>query len=133
MNARIYSLLLIVFPADVRMKFGAEMTDAFREDFGEQWRSSGLRGAAQAWRRCLADLLGAALQEAILRRQFVAPSIAFALLQLWAGFVCLMHWEPPSLELVVSFSLYGLICALIAFAVARLAENAPETLKLERR
>jgi hypothetical protein len=133
MNARIYWLLLGLCPADLRREFGAEMTHVFLEDLEDSQVRFGFRGVARTWRRSLKDLCGAALQEAIARRQFVAPMIAYGLMQLWFALVYLVHSELPSHELILISSLYGLILAIIAFAVVRVADsNVPESLKLER-
>jgi hypothetical protein len=133
MNARIYSLLSGLCPADLRREFGSEMTHVFLEDLEDSQLRFGFRGVVRTWRRSLKDLGGAALQEAVARRQFVAPMIAYGLMQLWVALVCLMHLELPSPELILIFSFYGLVSAIIAFAVVRVADsNVPESLKLER-
>ncbi len=134
MNAQIYLLLLALCPADLRREFGAEMTEVFLEDLEDHRRRGGWMGAARVWRRSLTDLCGAASRETIARRQFVAPMIAYGLLQIWFALVCLVHLELPWQELILISSLYGLVLALVAFAVVRVADgNVPEPLRLESR
>jgi hypothetical protein len=53
-NARIYSLLLRLYPAELRHNFGAEMTQVFLDDINES-------GAARAWSRSLKELWQIAL------------------------------------------------------------------------
>ena len=53
MNARIYCILLSLYPAELRTDFGAEMTQVFLEDLADSARTRGFFGAARVWRRSL--------------------------------------------------------------------------------
>lgn len=61
MNARIYSLLLRLYPAELRTDFGPEMTQAFLDDMEDGRRQYGLFGAARVWWRSLKELCQIAL------------------------------------------------------------------------
>ena len=54
MNARIYSLLLHLYPADLREDFGPEMMQVFLDDIRDS-------GVARAWWRSLKELCQIAL------------------------------------------------------------------------
>ena len=61
MSARIYSLLLRLYPAELREEFGAEMTQVFLDDLEDGRRRCGVFGAARVWRRSLKELCQIAL------------------------------------------------------------------------
>ena len=61
MNARIYSLLLHLYPADLREDFGPEMTQVFLDDLGEGRRRHGCIGVARVWWRSVKELCQIAL------------------------------------------------------------------------
>lgn len=137
MNARIYSLLLTLCPADLQREFGAEMVLVFLDDLADQRRRFGFRGAARVWRRSLTDLCGAALGEAIAERQFLAPLAVYSLQQIFFGIGFL--WRTGSLpapaQLILSNPLLspGWIPAAVAYlAVRAVHRSAPIVLKLER-
>lgn len=61
MNARIYSLLLRLYPAELRADFGPEMTQVFLDDMEDGRRRNGHAGAARVWWRSLKELCQIAL------------------------------------------------------------------------
>jgi hypothetical protein len=68
-NARIYSLLLRLYPADLREHFGPEMTQVFLDDLEDRRRRHGLPGAARVWWHSLKELC----QIALLTPRVLAP------------------------------------------------------------
>jgi hypothetical protein len=56
MNARIYSLFLRLYLAQLREDFGAEMAQVFLDDLEDVRRRHGLIGAARVWWRSLKEL-----------------------------------------------------------------------------
>jgi hypothetical protein len=55
-NESIYSLLLCLYPAELRADFGPEMTQVFLDDMEDGRRRRGLLGAAQVWWRSVKEL-----------------------------------------------------------------------------
>ena len=135
MNAKVYSLLLTVCPADLRRDFGAEMTQVFLEDLADHRRRFGFRGAARVWQRSFTDLCGAALQEAIAQRLFAVPLILYGMEILYAGMIFLVHPELFSVQAIVRGFLVspGLIPPMVAFVAARVTNRSvPVPLSLRR-
>jgi len=60
-NARIYSLLLRLYPAELREDFGPEMTQVFLDDVEDGRRRHGHIGIAHVWWRSLKELCQIAL------------------------------------------------------------------------
>ncbi len=55
-SARLYRLVLRVFPRRFRARFGSEIVDTFEELADESWRERGGRGLAALWVKTLADI-----------------------------------------------------------------------------
>lgn len=61
MNAQIYSLLLRLYPAELREDFGPEMMQVFLDDLEDGRRRRGSIGVARVWWRSLKELCQIAL------------------------------------------------------------------------
>ncbi|HWB87569.1 MAG TPA: hypothetical protein VG675_25730, partial [Bryobacteraceae bacterium] len=64
MNARIYGLLLHLYPAELREDFGPEMMQVFLDDMEDSRRRHGFSGAARVWWHSLKELGQVALPAA---------------------------------------------------------------------
>ena len=62
-SARLYKLLLIIYPAEFRRRYGREMAQVFRDRCRQQMQQGGKLGIARLWTRMFIDLLGTASVE----------------------------------------------------------------------
>ena len=53
LSKRIYSLLLCLYPSELRRQFGAEMIEVFSEQIRDAFQKEGWQGGAGVW-RCVA-------------------------------------------------------------------------------
>jgi hypothetical protein len=135
MNARMYSILLSLYPAELRTEFGAEMTQVFLEDLEDSARTRGFFGAARVWRRSLKELLRIALPAFATRREIAVPLIMYALQEVYLGGILLMagnHDVPKSVGQKLFFVIVpGLIPAVVAFVALQVGDRSvPEPLNL---
>jgi hypothetical protein len=128
MNARIYGMMLRLYPAELRHAFGAEMTEVFLEDL-----ASGR--PTRVWWCSLKELFRIALPAALSHRYVVVPALLYLLQALYMGSV--MIWVPRDRvphsieELVVLATLPGLASAVMAFVALYIGDRAvPEPLNL---
>lgn len=76
-SERFYRLLLLLYPAEMRRRFGGDMAELFRDRLRQEWRTRGRLGLIRAWRRTLLDLLSNSLMERFQElRQRVLPAAA---------------------------------------------------------
>lgn len=60
---RLYKLLLVVYPAGFRRKYGQEMAQVFRDCHRQQMREGGKQGVVRLWVRVVLDLIRTAPEE----------------------------------------------------------------------
>ena len=131
MNARIYSLLLRLYPAELREDFGAEMTQVFLDDIDDS-------GAIRVWWRSLKELFCIALPSTFSRRYVQVPAMIYLLQVLYfCGLLLLAPRDPGSAlphtpaEFVPLLTIPGLVSAAIALAALYIGDRAvPEPLNL---
>lgn len=140
MNERIYSILLSLYPAELRTDFGAEMTQVFLEDLEDSARTRGFFGAARVWRRSLKELLAVALPAFATRREIAVALIMYALQEVYLGGIMMMaarHTSdvPKSIGQAIIVSMVsGLVPALTAFVALHIGNRSvPEPLNLSSR
>lgn len=131
MNARMYCLLLHLYPAELRHDFGAEMTQIFLDDIDDS-------GAARVWWRSLKEVFRIALPAAFSRRYVQVPATLYLLQVLY--FCALLTLAPrdpgyPLPHSVAGFipllTLPGLVSAAIALVALYVGDRAvPEPLNL---
>lgn len=131
MNARIYCLLLRLYPAELRHDFGAEMTQVFLDDIDDS-------GAVRVWWRSLKELVRLALPAAFSRR-YVQVSATMWLLHLvyFGAMLMLAPGDPGSplprraSEIILVMTFSGLVSAAVAFVALYIGDRAvPEPLNL---
>jgi hypothetical protein len=66
MNARMYRLMLRLYPAELRHDFGAEMTQVFLDDIDDS-------GAARVWWRSLKELFSSRCPRPFRNAMFRCP------------------------------------------------------------
>jgi len=130
MNARIYCLLLRLYPAELRYDFGAEMTQVFLDDIDDS-------GAARVWWRALKELFRIALPAALSRRLVLVPLLMYVLETVYTGsIIVLFHGDarstlPKSGWEIISVALSSLVPAIVAFVALRVGDRSvPEPLSL---
>lgn len=85
MNARLYSLLLRLYPAELRDGFGAEMTQVFLDDLDDNRRRHGFPGIARVWWCSLRELFRVALPAASEKPEIVISALMYFLQSLYLG------------------------------------------------
>jgi hypothetical protein len=135
MNARIYSMLLSLYPAELREDFGAEMTQVFLDDLEDSVLTRGFLGVVCVWRRTLKELLAIALSAFATKREIAVPLIMYALQEIYIGGILLMTGDrtmPKSIgQRIFLLFVSGLFPAVIAFVALRVGNRSvPEPLNL---
>lgn len=140
-SGRIYGRLLLLYPADLRRDFGAEMAFVFGEDLAAARREAGAAGVLRVWRNALREVLRIALPPLLARPIVAVPAVSFAVNFLWSSFEVLLasfgrpaphaHTDPWYL-MVLGFALMSLISAAIS-ALACVGRNRPAITSLDLR
>lgn len=139
MNARIYSILLSLYPAELRTEFGAEMVQVFLEDLDDSARTRGFFGAARVWRRSLKELLAIALPAFASQREIAVALIMYVLQEFYLGGIMILARNHPGGtpfpgspgQVITMTMLCGLIPAFIAFVALHIGNRSvPEPLNL---
>ena len=60
-SSRTYSVLLILYPLELRREFAQEMTDVFEQQLQGAWEENGLKGMCRVWLCAIGELLCVAL------------------------------------------------------------------------
>ena len=71
-----YSILLTVYPRDLRRRFADEMTDVFDQQLQGAWDESGFAGLARVWMHAVWELLFVALPAQIGRPIVIVPTLS---------------------------------------------------------
>lgn len=137
MSPRLYSVLLLLYPAELRRNFGAEMTQVFLEDLEESQRRSGIRGSARVWWRSIRELFRIALPARVSGREIIVALITYAFSESYfLGIVMLDGGKhiprPPELEgaSLLAWGLFPAFTAYVALCVGN--RTVPEPLDLRR-
>jgi hypothetical protein len=88
LSASVYSILLFLYPEELRQDFGDEMVDVFEQQLWGEWMESGVAGMIRAWARVLWELLWVALPIQLCAPIVVAPTVG--LLSSSASFAVLL-------------------------------------------
>jgi hypothetical protein len=131
MNARMYGMLLRLYPAELRRDFGAEMTQVFLDDIADS-------GAARVWWRSFRELFRVALPAAFSRRYVQVPAMLWCLQLLYfCGILMLASGDsrsplPDSVaQIIAVVTIPGLFSAAVAFVALYIGDRAvPEPLNL---
>lgn len=125
LSARIYSLLLYLYPTSFRRQFGRDMAQLFRDETRQTLRECGLIGLASLWLTIIVDLNKTVLAEhrwELLQRprqQYVRLSGVAATI---GGMVWLMPWFLPWANRGISatnqllMSLVGMMLVVLGLA-----------------
>jgi hypothetical protein len=71
-----YSLLLTLYPLELRRQFGDEMTHVFAQQLHGAWEESGLRGQARVWLCAIGELLYVAVPAQLAQPVFLVPTLS---------------------------------------------------------
>lgn len=124
-SGRIYGRLLLLYPAELRREFGAEMAFVFGEDLAAARREAGAAGVFSVWCHTLRELLRIALPPLAAKPIVAVPALSFAVNFLWSSFELLLasfahparhRGAPPWYLMLVCFVLTSLISAAISAA-----------------
>jgi hypothetical protein len=131
MNARMYCLLLRLYPAELRHDFGAEMTQVFLDDIDDS-------GAARVWWRSLKELFLIALPAAFSRRYVQVPAtLGFLQVLYFCSILLFAPGDPRSplphslAEIIILMIPGALVSAAVALVALYIGDRAvPEPLNL---
>ena len=84
-SSRIYGRLLVLYPADLRRDYGAEMALVFAEDLSAARREAGVRGIIRVWQCALGELFRFALPSCASSPAVRVPAISLAILMVILG------------------------------------------------
>lgn len=131
MSARIYSLLLSLYPAELRHDFGAEMTQVFLEDLEDSYRNCGFRGVARVWWRSFQELLRIALPAEVSKREIAVPIIVYFLQEFYMGGLMFLAPRGPHADMPTSpgqifgfLFVPGLFSAIITSVALRIGNRS---------
>jgi hypothetical protein len=85
----LYRGLLVLYPYELRSRFGPEMSDVFRQQSRDAWARGGLRALLHVWSLALVELLTLALPARVCSAGVIVPvlsatsSLVLFLLFLW--------------------------------------------------
>ena len=75
-SSRTYSVLLIMYPRELRRRFAQEMTDVFDQQLQGAWDESGFAGLARVWLDAIGELLFVALPAQIGQPIVIVPTLS---------------------------------------------------------
>ena len=76
MSSRTYSVLLTMYPRELRRRFAEEMTDVFDQQLQGAWDESGFAGMARVWIDAIGELLFVALPAQIGQPIVIVPTLS---------------------------------------------------------
>lgn len=127
-NARIYAVVLPLYPPELRRDFGAEMTEVFVEDLAEAWRNAGLPGAIRVWCCAAWEIARIALPRHLENPAIGVPILSF--IQSVGALTTEMLISHGRLS-APALLLPGLVAALTSIAAVRVGKlGLPAPLKL---
>jgi len=134
----VYSVLLSLYPAELRNDFGEEMTQVFLEDLEDSQRRRGISGAARVWWRSIKELFRIALAAHAAGREIAVALITYVFTEFYfLGIVMLegrKHIPRPAELDGASVLVFGLFPAVIAYVALRIGNRSvPMPLDLSRR
>ena len=74
--SRTYSVLLTLYPRELRLRFAEEMTDVFEQQIEEAWDESGFMGLVRVWLCAIRELLCVALPTQLGQPIVVVPTLS---------------------------------------------------------
>ncbi|MGB6944508.1 MAG: hypothetical protein WBE37_19070 [Bryobacteraceae bacterium] len=84
-SARLYQKLLLLYPAELRRDFGAEMVLAFADDMEAAWGDARIAGVLQIWWYALREIVTVALPAQTSNPCVLVPALSFGLAALTQG------------------------------------------------
>ena len=75
-SSRTYSVLLTMYPRELRRRFAEEMTDVFDQQLQGAWDESGFAGLARVWLDAIGELLFVALPAQIGQPIVIVPTLS---------------------------------------------------------
>ena len=95
--SRVYSVLLALYPRDLRLRFAEEMTEVFEHQVQDAWDESGFNGLARVWLCTIRELLCVALPSQLGQPIVVVPTLS--LIGNSAMFLALLRELSPLVDL----------------------------------
>ncbi len=99
----VYRGVLVIYPFDLRNKYGAEMAGVFTEDLADAWRTHRIAPVARVWWHALSEILAIAIPGRLADRALLAPAISVALhLALVTGFLVLAAFATDGMPAAIA-------------------------------
>ena len=92
-SSRAYAVLLVLYPDELRRRFGEEMTDVFDQQLEGAWEEGGFLGLARIWLRAIGELLFVALPAQLAQPIVVVPTLSL-ISNSFIFLVLLRAWSP---------------------------------------
>jgi hypothetical protein len=77
MNRFAYSLLLSIYPSELRRRFGVEMAEVFADQISEQWQLRGIPGVLRVWLTAGSEVFSVAVPLQMCNPAAIATALAF--------------------------------------------------------
>ena len=71
-----YTLLLTLYPLELRREFGAEMGEVFEQQLQGAWEESGAKGWVRVWLCAIGELLYVAVPAQLGQPIFIVPTLS---------------------------------------------------------
>jgi hypothetical protein len=75
-SSRTYSVLLTLYPLELRREFAQEMTDVFEQQLQGAWEERGLKGLISVWLWAIGELLFVAVPAQLAQPIFIVPTLS---------------------------------------------------------
>src|SRR5262249_41660733 len=102
--SQIYTVLLTLYPRDLRVRFAAEMTEVFHQQLQGAWDENGLPGLIRVWLCAIRELLCVALPAQMAEPIVIVPTLS--LISNSFMFLALLRALSPLAELCRAYGRY---------------------------
>lgn len=126
-SVRLYGLLMLLYPGELRRDFGSEMLEVFAEDLRHAIDYRGAKGAAGVWWRTLRELTRIALPAHAGNRIIAVPFILFCINELLLLLELFIAWGMKFTPFHFSIAVLGpgVLAALTSIVVVIVGKTNP--------
>lgn len=76
LSIALYRALLVLYPRELRQRFGTDMAQVFADELSDAWRAGGYAAAMKVWQCALWELFSVALSEQLTSGAVVVPVLS---------------------------------------------------------
>jgi|SRR5437588_2232850 len=103
-SSRTYSVLLILYPRELRLRFAEEMAEVFDQQLQGAWDESGFIGLVRVWLGAIGELICVALPNQLAQPIVIVPTLS--LISNSAIFLILLRALSPLAEICRAYRHY---------------------------